>query len=73
MKIKLKRTFFFPLIQHHRQYPLYLESDSETENEIEEVDIESEKQLPTRNDYQKQSMKTKDYVFPNESDFNDKG
>ena len=70
------------LRENHQQYPSDIESDSDgdIENEIENLDIDSHKQLPTKNDYQKdlqntkkQSLKRTSYEFSNDSNFDDTG
>ena len=52
-----------------------MESDSETENEMEEIDIDCHKQLLTINQKSicQQSLKTKNCAFPNDSNFDDTG
>ena len=57
------------------------ESDSEGENEIEHIGIDSHKQVQTKNDHLKQlqnntkaqSLKKNSFEFPNVSNFDDTG
>ena len=75
--------YFFQLIQKlrekHQKYTSDIESDSRSENEIEDLDIERHKEIPINKDYQEllktneeKSMK-KIYQFPNTSNFDDTG
>lgn len=77
MNIKKDLFYFFQLIQKlrekHQQYSSYLESDLESENEIEYIDVETKKQIPSKKDYQQQSMRKKINYFPNHSNFDDTG
>ena len=55
-----------------------LETDSEDENEIEQIVIEINKELPAKNQKQlktieDKSMKKRIYDFPNHSNFDDTG
>ena len=75
--------YFFQLIQKlrekHQKYASNIESDSGSENEIKDLDIERHKEIPINKDYHEllktngeQSMK-KNYQFPNTSNFDDTG
>ena len=65
----------------HQQYSSNFESDSEGENEIEHIGIDSHKQVQTKNDNLKQlqnntkaqSLKKNSFEFPNDSNFDDTG
>lgn len=52
-----------------------MESDSESENEMEEIDVDSHKQLLTINQKSicQQSQEKKNDAFPNDTNFDDTG
>ena len=73
--------FIQKLIEKHQRYLSDIDSDSESDNEIQYHNIDSRKQLPIqKNDYQnkletdeKKSFKKENYGFPNASNFDDTG
>ena len=68
------------LVEKYQQYLSDIESDSESENEIEEIDINRHKQPQTKHDCLKKVkideeklLKKRIYEFPNGSNFDDTG
>ena len=68
------------LVEKYQQYLSDIESDSESENEIEKIDINSHKQPLTKHDCPKKVkideekfLKKGIYEFPNGSNFDDTG
>ena len=84
MNFEKELFYFFQLIQKlvekYQRYPSDIERELESENKIDDLDIDSLKQLPIKSDHQKRlknnkkkSLEKQNYEFPNESNFDDAG
>ena len=60
MNILKKLSYFLIHVEKHQQYSSNIESDPESENEIEHLGTDSHHQLQIKNDYLKQLQKTKE-------------